>query len=76
MNIFFLFGQAAWIPETKADKESSETNLIRSNSVSYGTFVGSNDCRDNFDRDSRRDDLENVISGSECVASIARRRSL
>ena len=76
MNIFFLFGQAAWIPETKKDKESSETYLIRPNSDSYGTFIGINDCRDNFDSESRRDDLESVISGAECVARIARRRSL
>ena len=61
MNIFFLFGQAAWIPETKADKEYSDEN---SSSGSYGTFVSSNMAV-----------TKHILAG-EFVVTIDRRRSL
>ena len=61
MNIFFLFGQAAWIPETKGGIEYSDENSI---SGSYGTFIGSNLA---VNRDS--------LAG-EFVVAVDRRRSL
>ena len=75
MNIFFLFGQAAWIPETKADKESSEENSI---SGSYGTFVGSNMAVNRYSLagERRGEDLEIVLNSTEFVVTINRRESM
>ena len=72
MNIFFLFGQAAWIPETKAAKEE---NLSGSGSGSYGTFVGSNVSVNRYSlaRERRGEDLEIVLNSTEFVVTINRR---
>ena len=75
MNIFFLFGQAAWIPETKAVKESSDGN---SSSGSYGTFIGSNVAVNRYSLAGQRrgDDLEIVLNSTEFVVTINRRESM
>ena len=75
MNIFFLFGQAAWIPETKADKESSEANSI---SGIYGTLVGSNMAVNRYSLagERRGEDLEIVLNSTEFVVTINRRESM
>merc|ERR1719318_87551 len=61
MNIFFLVGQAAWIPETKAAKEES---LSGPDTGSYGTFVGSNVSVNRYSlaRERRGEDLEIVLN--------------
>ena len=74
MNIFFLFGQAAWIPETKADTESCE-EVPSSNHSSYGTFVGSNVAVNRYSlaRDRGTENLEIVLNSTEFVVTINKR---
>ena len=64
MNIFFLFGQAALIPETKppCGNEDRRTD-------SYGTFVSD---RRGWD-DGIGQDLEIVLNSTEFVVTINRR---
>ena len=73
MNIFFLFGQAAWIPETKANNESHEENF----SSSYGTFVPSNVSVNRYslarDRQVQGEEVEIVLNSTEFVVTISRR---
>ena len=77
MNIFFLFGQAAWIPETKAIKEPSEENLSSDISGSYGTFVPSNVSVNRYslarDRQVQGEEVEIVLNSTEFVVTISRR---
>jgi len=75
MNIFFLFGQAAWIPETKAGRESSEDDSSSSSNGSYGTFVGSNVSVNRYSlaRERTGEDLEIVLNSTEFVVTINRR---
>ena len=55
MNIFFLFGQAAWIPETGTNREASHEVDVR-----YGTFQ----------RDRGMQELEIVLNSTEFVVTI------
>ena len=55
MNVFFLFGQAAWIPETGTSREASHEV-----DASYGTFQ----------RDRGMPELEIVLNSTEFVVTI------
>ena len=73
MNIFFLFGQAAWIPETKPNNESNEENF----SSSYGTFVPSNVSVNRYslarDRQVQGEEGEIVLNSTEWLVMLSRR---
>ena len=77
MNIFFLFGQAAWIPETKAPNCSTESGLADEHSASYGTFVASNVAVNRYsfarERQGAGQDLEIVLNSTEFVVTISKR---
>eukprot|EP00092_Neocalanus_flemingeri_P037741 GFUD01041089.1.p1 GENE.GFUD01041089.1~~GFUD01041089.1.p1 ORF type:complete len:230 (+),score=64.67 GFUD01041089.1:2-691(+) len=75
MNIFFLFGQAAWIPETKVTKDSLEENISCDNSASYGTFVPSNVSVNRYSlaRDRQEEDLDIVLNSTQFVVTVSKR---